>query len=53
LVCTELIYKAYEPTLAKKGSILRWQDYLGHLLLPANDIAKQVDEQYGSDKQQA
>lgn len=52
LVCTELIFKAYEPHLGQKGLNLLLIDYMGHLLIPANDIAKQFDEQLGSANQQ-
>ncbi len=52
LVCTELIDKAYEPTSGQKGLNFALTDYLGHLLLPANNMAKQFDEQYGTKQQQ-
>lgn len=39
LVCTELIYKSYEPVEAGEGLRLPMRNMLGRSLLPANDIA--------------
>jgi hypothetical protein len=47
LVCTELVYKGYEPTL--KFALV---EMLGRPVLPANDIVKQFDANYGSQDQQ-
>ncbi|MDD5492475.1 MAG: YiiX/YebB-like N1pC/P60 family cysteine hydrolase [bacterium] len=52
LVCTELIFKTYEPRPGQKGLNLHLINYMGHLLIPANDIAKQFDEEFGSADQQ-
>jgi hypothetical protein len=48
LVCTELVYKAYEPSAGMHGLNLTLEEMLGRQLLPANLIAKQFDEQYGT-----
>ena len=47
LVCTELVYKAYEGHL--KFEIPKM---MGHFVLPANDFAKQFAETYLTDEQQ-
>lgn len=47
LVCTELVYKAYEGRL--KFDIPKM---MGHFVLPANDFAKQFAQSYGSEQQQ-
>lgn len=52
LVCTELIYKAYEAGPEQQGLKLSLIEYLGHLLIPANDVAMQFSEQYGTQSQQ-
>lgn len=48
LVCTELVYKSYEPAQDMKGLNLPLEKMLGRELLPANLIAKQFDEQCGT-----
>ena len=48
LVCTELVYKSYEPATGMRGLNLPLEEMLGRKLLPANLIAKQFDEQYGT-----
>lgn len=48
LVCTELVYKSYEPSSGMRGLNLPLTEMLGRQLLPANLIAKQFDEQYGT-----
>jgi len=52
LVCTELVYKSYEPSPDTKG--LKWPltELMGRKLLPANEIARQFAEQYGKPDQQ-
>ena len=52
LVCTELIYKAYEPAGGIKGLRFSLKEMLGRKLLPANDIAKMFDADFGTDKHQ-
>ena len=47
LVCTELVYKGYESTL--KFALV---EMLGRPVLPANDIVKQFDGNYGTPGQQ-
>jgi hypothetical protein len=48
LVCTELVYKSYEPAADMKGLNLPLETMLGRELLPANLIARQFDQQYGT-----
>lgn len=48
LVCTELVFKAYEPSQQLRGLRLPLVEMLGRKLLPANEIARQFDSQYGS-----
>jgi hypothetical protein len=45
IVCTELIYKAYEPPLGTAGLHLRLEEILGRTAIPANSIARQFDEE--------
>ena len=52
LVCTELIYKAYEPDSNYRGIRLNLEDIAGRTVMPANAIAKQFDQEYGTDQQQ-
>ncbi len=47
LVCTELVYKAYEGRL--KFDIPKM---MGHFVLPANDFAKQFAQSYKTEQQQ-
>jgi len=53
LVCTEVIYKAYEPGRGMKGLRLPLSRVAGRMVTPANEIARQFDEQYGTPKQQS
>jgi hypothetical protein len=48
LVCTELVFKSYEPAQGMRGLHLPLEEMLGRQLLPANLIARQFDEQYGT-----
>ena len=52
LVCTELVYKAYQPREGMRGLELPLQSILGRLAIPANDIARLFDEQRGRASQQ-
>ncbi|MCU7886204.1 MAG: hypothetical protein KZQ82_18600 [Candidatus Thiodiazotropha sp. (ex Lucinoma annulata)] len=52
LVCTELIYKAYESTDTKAGINLPVVDILGRLATPANLIVKQFDQHYETAERQ-
>jgi hypothetical protein len=51
LVCTELIYKAYEPAPGHAGFRLPVPVVAGRPVLPANDVARHFDETYGSERQ--
>jgi hypothetical protein len=48
LVCTELVFKSYEPAQDMQGLHLPLTEMLGRELLPANLIARQFDAQYGT-----
>jgi len=52
LVCTELVYKAYEPSKRFSGITFPLQEIVGRKVTTANDIAKMFDAEYGSIKQQ-
>lgn len=52
LVCTELVYKAYEPAAAFKGVNMQAEEIVGRLAIPANSIARQFDQEYGTPAQQ-
>lgn len=52
LVCTELVFKSYEPAKDMRGLHLPLEEMLGRQLLPANQIARQFDEQYGTTNEQ-
>lgn len=47
LVCSEVIYKAYEPAVA-----LPLSKTLGRLNTPPNQIVREFDETFGTDRQQ-
>lgn len=53
LVCTELVYKAYEPASGMRGLNFPLTVMLGRQVMPANLIARQFDEQFGTEKQQS
>jgi hypothetical protein len=52
LVCTELVYKAYEPAADMRGLSLPLIEMLGRKVTPANEIVKQFDAQWGRPEQQ-
>lgn len=52
LVCTELIYKAYEPGEGFRGVRLQLEEMVGRTAIPANSIARQFHEEYGTPRQQ-
>jgi hypothetical protein len=52
LVCTELVYKSYEPANGFTGLKFPLTEMLGRRLLPANEIARQFDAQIGTPEQQ-
>lgn len=53
LVCSELIYKAYEPLAGMKGLQLPVNKILGRLTSGPNDYAEQFDNQFGTAEQQS
>lgn len=52
LVCTELIYKAYEPAANFHGVRLNLEEIVGRIAIPANSIARQFDSEFGTAAQQ-
>ena len=52
LVCTELVYKSYEPAANFTGLKLPTVEMLGRQVTPANEIAKQFAAQQGTPQQQ-
>ncbi len=52
LVCTELVYKAYQPGPRNRGLVLPLESLLGRLALPANGIARLYDAQRDGDARQ-
>ncbi len=48
LVCSELIYKAYEPSSAGSGLSLPLTEMMGRPILSPNTIARLFAEEYGS-----
>ena len=49
LVCSELIYKSYESATGKNGLEFQFSEIAGIVTLPANNIAAQFDQTYGTD----
>ncbi|KPJ91928.1 MAG: hypothetical protein AMJ53_10440 [Gammaproteobacteria bacterium SG8_11] len=52
LVCTELVYKSFEPGRQFKGLVLPTSEVVGRKVTTANDIARLFDEEYGDPKAQ-
>jgi hypothetical protein len=52
LVCTELVYKAYEPATGFTGLTFPTVEMLGRKVTPANELVKQFDSQCGTADQQ-
>lgn len=52
LVCTELIYKSYEPAQGFTGLVLPTIEMLGRQVTPANEFVKQFDAQAAEGKAQ-
>lgn len=48
LVCTELVFKCYEPSKERSGLKLPVERMLGRFATPANLVAKLFDQEYGS-----
>ncbi len=52
LVCTELIYKSYEPAEGYQGLTFPVLDIVGRKATPANEIVREFDAQYDSARRQ-
>lgn len=48
IVCTELIFKAFEPSAQIAGLHFRLEEILGRTAIPANAIARQFHEEHGT-----
>ena len=48
LVCSELVYKAYEPGPGRQGLHLPLVDVLGRPVLPPSEIARLFDAEFGT-----
>ncbi len=46
LVCTELVYKSYQPSTEMKGVRVGLVDVAGRRTLPANELVKLFDQEY-------
>jgi hypothetical protein len=53
IVCSELVYKAYEPDASRKGFRLPLVTVLGRPVSQPNDFARQFDSEFGTPAQQA
>jgi hypothetical protein len=52
LVCSELVYKAYEKSNDRIGIEFPTVEILGRISMPANEIVKQFDSNYATPEQQ-
>lgn len=52
LVCSEVIYKAYEPTDSYGGVSFETASLSGRFMVSPNQMVVQFDRQYGTDEQQ-
>lgn len=52
LVCSELIYKAYEPSADFRGLRLPLIEVMGRPVSPPNETARMFDEEYGAEDRQ-
>lgn len=52
LVCTELVFKSYEAAAGMRGLSFPLVDVMGRVATPANEMARQFDQQYGTAAQQ-
>lgn len=52
LVCTELVFKSYEAAAGMRGLSFPLIDVMGRVATPANEMARQFDQQYGTSAQQ-
>lgn len=52
LVCSELVYKVYEPGKHSKGLSLPLEKILDHMVTPVNAFARQFARNFGTDGQQ-
>lgn len=52
LVCSELVYKAYEPRAECQGVFFPLEKVVGRMTLGPNSMVRQFDQEYGTDKQQ-
>ncbi len=53
MVCSEVVFKAYEPAPGVKGVAFPISEIMGRKVSTPNDMVRQFDEQYGTDGAQA
>lgn len=53
IVCTEIVFRSYEPTREYKGMNFKLKKMLGRPVLPANDIVKQFTDEYKTPEQKS
>jgi hypothetical protein len=53
LVCSEMVYKAYEPSPGRPGMKFSIQQMMGHTVCAPNGMVEQFDGQYGTPAQQS
>lgn len=52
LVCSELVYKAYEPRQAARGLTFQLESIVGRMTLGPNSMVRQFQRDYGTPRQQ-
>jgi len=52
MVCTEVVYKAYQPGPEGAGLNLPLTKTMGRMVTPANEIARMFDAEFGKENQQ-
>jgi hypothetical protein len=53
LVCSELVYKVYEPSPGMRGMTFPLTELMGRKISTPNDMARQFSEQFGTPEQQS
>jgi hypothetical protein len=53
LVCSELVYKVYEPSPGMRGMTFPLTKIMGRKISTPNDMARQFSEQFGTPEQQS
>jgi uncharacterized protein YycO len=53
LVCSEVVYRAYEPGTGMRGVVFPITEIMGRKVSTPNNMVRQFDEQFGADDAQA